>query len=145
MASGLRALVIHLTKVSLGKGLSWQGLGEDVSHVEACRHMMYFDVSFLQVILETFYLEVDMLGPSMLSNNLMLWSTDLTQLTKLSSSASVVDRAIVRCLLLFHMIGPLLEKIKCPCWLFLVSRSSAKHASHAAYILFRNSGYAGVL
>ena len=44
------------------KGLSWQGLGEDVSHVEACRHMMYVDVSFLQVILEPFNLEVDMLG-----------------------------------------------------------------------------------
>ena len=44
------------------KGLSWQGLGEDVRHVEACRHVRYFDVSFLQVILEPFYLEVDMLG-----------------------------------------------------------------------------------
>ena len=44
------------------KGLSWQGLGEDISHVEAYRHMMYFDVSSLQVILEPFYLWVDMLG-----------------------------------------------------------------------------------
>jgi hypothetical protein len=44
------------------KGLSWQGLGEDVSHVEACRHMMYLDVSFLQVILEPFYFQVDMFG-----------------------------------------------------------------------------------
>ncbi len=44
------------------EGLSWQGLCEDVSHVEACRYMMYVDVSFLQVILEPFNLEVDMLG-----------------------------------------------------------------------------------
>ena len=44
------------------EGLSWQGLCEDVSHVEACRHMMYLDVSFLQVILEPFYFQVDMLG-----------------------------------------------------------------------------------
>ena len=34
------------------KGLSWQGLGEDVNHVEACRYMMYLDVSFLQVLRE---------------------------------------------------------------------------------------------
>ena len=45
------------------KGLSWQGLGEDVSHVEARRYMMYLDVSFLQVILEPFDFQVDVLGP----------------------------------------------------------------------------------
>lgn len=44
------------------EGLSWQGLGEDVSHVEARRYMMYLDVSFLQVILEPLYLQVDVLG-----------------------------------------------------------------------------------
>ena len=44
------------------EGLSWSGLCEDVSHVEDCRDMMYLDVSFLQVILETFNLEVDMIG-----------------------------------------------------------------------------------
>ena len=44
------------------EGLSWQGLCEDVSHVQVCRHMMYFDVSFLEVILESFNLEVDMFG-----------------------------------------------------------------------------------
>ena len=44
------------------KGLPCQGLGEDVSHVEVCRYMMYLDVSFLQVILEPFYLEIHMLG-----------------------------------------------------------------------------------
>jgi hypothetical protein len=27
------------------KGPSWQGLDEDVSHVEACRYMMYFQSS----------------------------------------------------------------------------------------------------
>ena len=58
-------------------------------------------------------------GDPMLSNILMVWSTDLTQLTKLSSLASVVDRSIVRC--------------------------STKLASHTEYILFCNSGYAGVL
>ena len=36
------------------KGLSWQGLGEDVSHIEARRYMMNLDVSILQVILEPF-------------------------------------------------------------------------------------------
>jgi hypothetical protein len=35
--------------VTSNKGHSWQGLGEDVSQVEACRHMMYLDVSFLQM------------------------------------------------------------------------------------------------
>ena len=44
------------------EGLTRQGLCEDVSNVEACRHMMYLDVSFLQVILEPFNLEIDMLG-----------------------------------------------------------------------------------
>ncbi len=44
------------------EGLSWEDLGEDVSHVEVCRYMMYLDVSFLQVILEPFYLEIHMLG-----------------------------------------------------------------------------------
>jgi len=44
------------------KGLSWQGLGEYVIHVEARRYMMYLDVSFLQVILEPLYLQVDVLG-----------------------------------------------------------------------------------
>ena len=44
------------------EGLSWQGLGEDVNHVEARRYMMYLDVSFLQVILEPLYLQVDVLG-----------------------------------------------------------------------------------
>ena len=44
------------------KGLSWQGLGEDVSHVEARQYMMYLDVSFLQVILEPLYLQIDVLG-----------------------------------------------------------------------------------
>jgi hypothetical protein len=43
MSSGLRALAIHLTKVSLGKAL-------------------VMDVSFLQVILEPFYLEIHMFG-----------------------------------------------------------------------------------
>ena len=61
MSSGLRALAIHLTKVSRGKALVRMS-AMDVRHVEACRHVMYFDVSFLQVILEPFYLEVDMLG-----------------------------------------------------------------------------------
>ena len=42
---------------------SWQGLGEDVSHVEARRHMMNLDVSFLQVILGPFDFEVDVFGP----------------------------------------------------------------------------------
>jgi hypothetical protein len=37
-------VTIHLTKVSQ------RGLGENVSHVEACQHMMYLDVSFLQVV-----------------------------------------------------------------------------------------------
>ena len=36
------------------KGLSWQGLGEDVSHIEARRYMMNLDVSILEVILEPF-------------------------------------------------------------------------------------------
>ena len=27
------------------KGLSWQGLGQDVIHVEACRYMMYLLLS----------------------------------------------------------------------------------------------------
>ena len=36
------------------KGLSWQGLGEDVSHIEARRYMMNLDVSILQVVLEPF-------------------------------------------------------------------------------------------
>jgi hypothetical protein len=44
------------------EGLSWQGLCEDVRHVEACRHMMYVDVSFLQVVLKPFYFQVDMPG-----------------------------------------------------------------------------------
>ena len=47
---------------TFNKGLSWQVRGEDVNHVEARRYMMYLDVSFLQVILEQFNLEVDMLG-----------------------------------------------------------------------------------
>ncbi len=29
------------------KGLSWQGLGKNVRHVEVRRYMMYLDVSFL--------------------------------------------------------------------------------------------------
>ncbi len=45
------------------KGLSWQDLGEDVSHVEARRYMTYLDISFLQVILEPFDFQVDVLGP----------------------------------------------------------------------------------
>ena len=45
------------------EGLSWQGLGEDVSHVEARRYMMNLDVSFLQVILEPFDFQVDVFGP----------------------------------------------------------------------------------
>ena len=44
------------------KGLSWQDLGEDVSHVEACRYMMYLDFSFLQVVLQSFDLKIYMLG-----------------------------------------------------------------------------------
>ena len=66
--SELSAEECHPDSISEGigytsnKGLSWQGLGEDVSHVEACRHMMYLDVSFLQVILEPFYLEIHMFG-----------------------------------------------------------------------------------
>jgi hypothetical protein len=43
-------------------GLSWQGFDEDVSHVEACRCMMYLDVSFLQVILQPFGLKIYMFG-----------------------------------------------------------------------------------
>ena len=57
MSSGLRALAIHLTKVSLGKAFV-----EDVSNVEACRYMMYLDVSFLQVVLQPFDLKIYMLG-----------------------------------------------------------------------------------
>ena len=44
------------------EGLSWQGLGEDVSHVEACRYMMYLDVALLQVVLQSFDLKIYMLG-----------------------------------------------------------------------------------
>ncbi len=44
------------------EGLSWQGLGEDVRHVEDCRHMTYVDVSFLQVVLKPFDFQVDMPG-----------------------------------------------------------------------------------
>ena len=36
------------------KGLSWQGLGEDVSHIETRRYMMNLNVSNLQVILDPF-------------------------------------------------------------------------------------------
>jgi hypothetical protein len=49
--------------VTSNKGHSWQGLGEDVSQVEACRHMMYLDVSFLQMALEPLDFQVDMFGP----------------------------------------------------------------------------------
>ena len=44
------------------KGLSWQGLGEDVSHVEARRYMVNLDVSFLQVVLQSFDFEIYMIG-----------------------------------------------------------------------------------
>jgi len=58
MSSGLRALPIHLAKVSLGKAL--------VSMAAMLRlvgtRYMYVDVSFLQVILKPFDLQVDMLG-----------------------------------------------------------------------------------
>ncbi len=39
-----------------------QDLGEDVSHVEACRYMMYLDFSFLQVVLQSFDLKIYMVG-----------------------------------------------------------------------------------
>ena len=44
------------------KGLSWQGLGGDVIHVENCRHMMYVDGSFMQVVLKPHDFQVDMSG-----------------------------------------------------------------------------------
>ena len=44
------------------EGLSWEVLGEDVSHVESCRYMMNLDVSFLQVILDPLDFQVSMLG-----------------------------------------------------------------------------------
>jgi hypothetical protein len=40
------------------KGLSWQDLGEDVSHIETCRYMMHLDFSFLEVILHPFDLKL---------------------------------------------------------------------------------------
>ncbi len=104
----------------------WQVLGEDVSHVEDRRYMMYLDVSFLEVVLQCLVLEfpglmlfVHITIVERLSSNmftpchvfqiiLIVWRTDLTQVTNLSSSASVVERAIVRCRLLFQIIGPLL-------------------------------------
>ncbi len=102
------------------EGLSWQDLGEDVSHVEDRRYMVNLDVSFLQVVLNPFDLKNDILGSwisglmllvhitiverlssnmlrpyrgdPMFSNILIVWRTDLTQSTKLSSSVSVVER-----------------------------------------------------
>ena len=59
-----RKNVIRLEGVGYAsnKGLSWQGLGQDVSHVEACRYMVYLDVTFLQVVLQPFDLKINMLG-----------------------------------------------------------------------------------
>ena len=59
-----RKYVIRLEGISYAsnEGLSWQGLGEDVSHVEACRYMMNLDVSFLQEVLRPFDLYDNMLG-----------------------------------------------------------------------------------
>jgi hypothetical protein len=131
MSSGLRVLAIHLTKVSLGKALvrmsamlrlagTWCIL---MSHFckWSCSHLILRStclvlefpglMSFVDIaIVER--LSSNMLTPCcgdpMFFNILIVWRTDLTQLTKLSSSASVVERAIERCRLLFHIIGPLL-------------------------------------
>ena len=49
-----RKNVIRLEVVghASNEGLSWKGPGQDVSHVETRRYMMYLDVSFLQVVLQ---------------------------------------------------------------------------------------------
>ncbi len=64
MLSYGRKNVIRLEGVGYtsNKGLPWQGLGEDVSHVEARRYMMYLDVSFLQLVLKPFDFKICKLG-----------------------------------------------------------------------------------
>ncbi len=51
-----------LTSTTSNKGLPRQNLGEDVSHVETRRYMIYLDVSFLQVVLQSFDFEIYMIG-----------------------------------------------------------------------------------
>ena len=127
----LRALAIHPTKVSHGKALvrmsamlrlvgTWCILMSPFckwswSHLilrSTCLVLEFPGLMLFVHIAIVERLSSNMLTPCcgdpMLSNILMVWRTDLTQLTKLSSSVSVVDRAIVRCRLLFHVRGPLL-------------------------------------